>query len=1062
MLRRSSIIAFEIVAGLIAGAGILLGVALWRISGDEPLRVSFLTPYLEQALSPEDRRFTVAIDDTVLTWAGWERTLDLRARGVRTIAEDGSTIASVPQVSVTLSLRALLRGLVAPTSIEVFGPHLFLRRETDGHFTVAGIAPPEGGSPTAAGGDVFGEVMAELQDEPEPNSLTGYLSRASVVGGRVTLEDRRLGMTWQAPQANFSVRRGPAGLTGEISLAVDQLGRPARFAARFDFDRASNTIGIGGSFAGLDVPALGLVESSLMALEGVDLRLQGNFTTRIGLDGRIGTTRFDLTGGPGQIAVADAFDTPVPLQRVSMRGRLDAGGDRLVIDSAVADLGGPQLAAQVTVSGLVSGETPKTGAIRMSGHLSAGNISVASLARYWPKTAARGARNWVIENITEGVADAGEVNFALRIPGGTGDVAIDRLEGGFDASGATVHYKKPLPPIVDAAGRASFTDKQLVVDFTRGGSEGLTVQGGQTRITGLDQEDQIIEVDGIASGPLSNILALLDHPTLGYASRLGIDPAAAGGTARAELSFIIPAERDITFDDVKMTVKGEASDVTLGGAFFGHAVASRALTVDLGNAGMDVAGNIVLAGAELAMTWRENFDDAEYQSRFVLSGRTTADQRAELGLDLRPRFDGPVSGQVVLTRFDATRNVIDADLDLVDLAIEMPELVWRKTAGEPGHARFAVDMVDGRAVALRDLSATAGTLTAEGRLGFGADGESLETIEMDSLSFGKSRLNGVSVVFTPTRPEITVAGGVLDAEPMLEEEEAAADAAPTAAEAEDTSDALLLRAALLDRVILAEGRELANVSAALDHDGSHWQRILVDGQLTNGSAFSMHYEPEPGTDKLKLLAIADDAGEALRAFDVFDNVEGGRITVTGEALASDPRRAVRGKAEISQFRVVRAPALARLLTIATLTGFVDLLTGEGLLFNRFTSDFAKTDGRLDVPLARAYGPSLGLTATGHIDFDANDVDLEGTIAPAYVLNSILGNIPVIGNLLQGGKGEAMFAATYKARGSLDQPEISVNPLSALAPGFLRGLFDIFDGEGVGGTPRALPEPGNDK
>src|SRR3546814_15744676 len=105
---------------------------------------------------------------------------------------------------------------------------------------------------------------------------------------------------------------------------------------------------------------------------------------------------------------------------------------------------------------------------------------------------------------------------------------------------------------------------------------------------------------------------------------------------------------------------------------------------------------------------------------------------------------------------------------------------------------------------------------------------------MDSLSFGKSRLNGVSVVFTPTRPEITVAGGVLDAEPMLEEEEAAADAAPTAAEAEDTSDALLLRAALLDRVILAEGRELANVSAALDHDGSHWQRILVDGQLTNG------------------------------------------------------------------------------------------------------------------------------------------------------------------------------------------------------------------------------------
>ena len=87
--------------------------------------------------------------------------------------------------------------------------------------------------------------------------------------------------------------------------------------------------------------------------------------------------------------------------------------------------------------------------------------------------------------------------------------------------------------------------------------------------------------------------------------------------------------------------------------------------------------------------------------------------------------------------------------------------------------------------------------------------------------------------------------------------------------------------------------------------------------------------------------------------------------------------------------------------------------------------------------------------------------LEGTIAPAYIVNSILGNIPVIGEFLQGGKGEGIFAATYKAKGSLDEPEITVNPLSALAPGFLRGMFDIFDGEGGGErvTPRALPEPG---
>lgn len=1059
MLRRSSRIVLEVFAALIAGVAILLGLLLWRISGDEPLRVSFLTPYLETALTPPDGQFTVAIEDTVLTWAGWERTLDLRARGVRAIAEDGQIATSVPQISITLSVRALLRGLVAPTAIEVFGPRLRLRRDGAGRFSVAGIAPPDGDDPAAdGGGGVFNAVLANLQDAPDPDSPTGYLNRVSIVGGRITLDDQRLGMIWRAPEASFSIRRGPQGLTGDASLAVDQLGRPARFAVRFDYDRASESIGIGGSFAGLDVPALGLVESSLMVLEGADLRLAGNFTTRIGLNGRIGTTRFDLAGGPGQIAMADELEAPIPVQRLSLRGRLDAGGDTLVVESAVLDLGGPQLAAQVKVSGLISGDTPKTGAMAISGHLSAGNIAVESLGRYWPKNVARGARGWVLDHITTGVADAGEVNFALRVLAGGDAVVVDHVDGGFDASGATVHYKKPLPPIEGAAGRARFTDKEFVVDFTAGHSGNLEVEGGQTRITGLDQDDQIIEVDGNAAGPLTDILTLLDHPTLGYASRLGIDPAGAGGNARAKLSFRIPAEKDVAFDDVKMSVAGVATNVTLAGAFFGHDVASSELSVALDNDGMDVSGGIVLAGADLALEWRENFADADYDSRFVLNGRATADQRATLGLDLRPRFDGPVAGRLVITRFDGSRTEIDADLDLVDMTVDMPELLWRKAAGEAGQATFVADLVDGRMVALRNLEATAGTLSADGRLGFGPDGESLASIEMSRLSFGNSRLEGVDVRFTPERPEITVAGGELDAEPLMEEEDQPSDTPA----AEETGDPLLLTAPHLDRIMLGGGRELLNVSLTLDHDGAHWQRILADGTLKNGSTFSLHYQPDPGSGQIKLVATADDAGEALRTFDVFDNVVGGKLAVTGEATAADPRRPLTGKAEISQFRLVRAPVLARLLTIATLTGFVDVLTGEGLLFTKFTSDFKKTEGRLDVPLARAYGPSIGLTATGHIDFDADAVDLEGTIAPAYVVNSILGNIPVIGNLLQGGEGEAMFAATYKARGSLEQPEISVNPLTALAPGFLRGMFDVFDGSGQPTTPRALPEPGKDK
>jgi uncharacterized protein YhdP len=188
------------------------------------------------------------------------------------------------------------------------------------------------------------------------------------------------------------------------------------------------------------------------------------------------------------------------------------------------------------------------------------------------------------------------------------------------------------------------------------------------------------------------------------------------------------------------------------------------------------------------------------------------------------------------------------------------------------------------------------------------------------------------------------------------------------------------------------------------------------------------------------------------------------LTITGEADDAIPGRPLTGKAEIADFRLVKASILARLLTMATLTGFVDMLTGEGFQFNRFESDFTKTKGRLDIKLARAHGPSIGLTGTGYVDFDRHNVDMRGTVVPAYAVNGILNDIPILGYILTGPEGEGMFAAIYRATGPLDQPEISVNPLSALTPGFLRGVFGLFDSSGDGSEPppTALPDPGNSK
>src|SRR6185437_11239677 len=128
-----------------------------------------------------------------------------------------------------------------------------------------------------------------------------------------------------------------------------------------------------------------------------------------------------------------------------------------------------------------------------------------------------------------------------------------------------------------------------------------------------------------------------------------------------------------------------------------------------------------------------------------------------------------------------------------------------------------------------------------------------------------------------------------------------------------------------------------------------------------------------------------------------------------------------------EYRLVKQSALVRLLSIATLTGLVDALTGEGFQMYRFIGDFTKTGGRIDVPLARTYGPSLGLTASGYFDYDTDRIDVRGTVVPAYALNSLVGQIPLIGHFLTGGKGTGIFAVVYNATGKLSEPTISVNP-----------------------------------
>jgi AsmA-like C-terminal region len=220
-----------------------------------------------------------------------------------------------------------------------------------------------------------------------------------------------------------------------------------------------------------------------------------------------------------------------------------------------------------------------------------------------------------------------------------------------------------------------------------------------------------------------------------------------------------------------------------------------------------------------------------------------------------------------------------------------------------------------------------------------------------------------------------------------------------------------------------------------------FSHLLVKGLTQEHAPFELRIAPEAG--RRRLSATASNAGDLLRALGILDAIQGGTMAIRGSYDDNNPDHTLSGDAKLENFRVVGAVGLGKVLQAMTLYGMVDVLRGPGLGFTTLVAPFRLNDKALELTEARAFSPSLGLTAKGQIDMIDDNIDMEGTIVPAYFFNSLLGNVPLIGRLFSPEQGGGVFAASYSMHGKLSDPKVTVNPLAALTPGFLRGLFGIF-------------------
>ncbi len=128
----------------------------------------------------------------------------------------------------------------------------------------------------------------------------------------------------------------------------------------------------------------------------------------------------------------------------------------------------------------------------------------------------------------------------MRLPLDAEGAKVESVKGLLKTSDLTVHYLRPMPPITKGVATAEFDAKTFSATITGGEVGNIKVKDGDLVITGLDVEDQFIKVGGDVEAPLKDALQLLDHPRLGYAKKLGIDPKTAGGDGHRKYPVRFP------------------------------------------------------------------------------------------------------------------------------------------------------------------------------------------------------------------------------------------------------------------------------------------------------------------------------------------------------------------------------------------------------------------------------------------------------------------------------------------------------------------------------------------
>jgi hypothetical protein len=764
--------------------------------------------------------------------------------------------------------------------------------------------------------------------------------------------------------------------------------------------------------------------------------------------------RFALASGEGsQIASEFGLD-PVAIDEWTANGRI-------VPNLGLFELAGVTLKAgdaEITAQGeMRTGE--QVSSAKLTGASSA--MPLSTLKTLWPRGVAEGARRYVGENVTSGQPKSGTFSYlsGSYLEGAGNDSVSSRVSAAFEADNirmtakqgvAQAEVPRMLVRIENDALEIAVPDAVIVSPS----GKKIPVKAGQLLAADMFGSAPQASLQLKSITPIAPVLEILAKAGAVEKTIGDIPLEAIEGKADVALSAKFPLVENLNFRNVAYVGRVQINDGKIKQKVKGLDLTGGSFVIDATEALVQGKGDVLVNGVAFKIEGQRKTDEEpDKQVPLKITANLDNSDRTTLGLDINHLVQGemPIEVSVAETLEGPPKIHVKATLDNAELGLH--DIAWVKPPGRQATAQFDVGKGKTTPLELQNFRLTGENVAIEGWMAIDDSNEVREFHFPDFSLNVVSRLDVSGKLATNKVWKIKAKGATFDGRDMFRNL-VSFTANHNRIRPLRPSAGLDLEAEL-GTVLGHADVNLRNAVLKLSDRDDKLTSLKVDGTLDGGQPLKVLLRAPKGQNRT-VYADTTDGGQAFRLIGFYPNMQGGRarleINIDGKG---DAERT--GILHVDDFKVLGDAVVAEVLSSApggapsqslgttpdaVSVGGSKKVAREVFVFDVLRVPFSAGHGQFVMEDSALRGPVLGATVTGKIDHVQKRLSLGGTYIPMQGINSALCGIPLVGQILTGAKCEGVLGITYAVQGSLDNPQVIVNPFSIVAPGIFRDIFQM--------------------